>query len=94
VVGDQLFKFFLQSDVAQRISLKIEDYFYTNVNFDIESIYDLKIIQKAGKETFSEKWSWIYFSFCYFAFHVFNTPHHPSVWKILIAVIFHRVPKK
>jgi hypothetical protein len=36
-------------------------------------LYDLKIIQKAGKETFSEKWYWIYFSFCYFAFHVFNS---------------------
>jgi hypothetical protein len=42
-------------------------------NWLIESriAYELKIIQKAGKDTFLEKWSWIYFSFCYFAFHVF-----------------------
>jgi hypothetical protein len=26
------------------------------------------------EETFSEKRSWIYTFFCYFAFHVFNTP--------------------
>jgi hypothetical protein len=45
----------------------------SNKIFEIGKSADLKIIQKAVKETFSEKWSWIYFSFCNFAFHVFNT---------------------
>jgi hypothetical protein len=33
-------------------------------------VYDLKITKKAGKVTFSENGSWIYFSFCYFVFQI------------------------